>query len=190
MSPAPDRSASADLPPRRPVSGTPPRRFTRKRRRMYALGGILALVAVALALVLGAFRDNLLFFYSPSDIIAKQVEPGTRLRVGGLVEAGSVARGPGTNVAFVVTDGAETLTIRYDGLLPDLFREGQGIVAEGRFEPDGTVTAEQVLAKHDETYMPPEVVDAMKRAGTWKGDGAAAGDHQGLMKPADGEAPR
>ena len=184
MPPAPEASAAGRGTAARPPT---PRRFNRKRRRMYALAGILLLVAVAVALVLGAFRDNLLFFYSPSDIQAKQVEPGTRLRVGGLVEAGSVMRGPGTNVAFTVSDGAKTLVIHYDGLLPDLFREGQGIVAEGRLEPDGTVTAEQVLAKHDETYMPPEVVDAMKRAGTWHGEGTPEGSHQKLLKTGSGD---
>jgi len=143
---------------------------TRKRRRLYVLvAGVVALGAAA-ALVLTAFEDNVVFFFSPSEVAARGVSPGQRVRVGGLVEEGSVARdADGLTVRFTVTDTATTLPIRYTGVLPDLFREGQGVVAEGAFDETGTFVASEVLAKHDETYMPPEVADAIKAADHWRG---------------------
>lgn len=140
--------------------------MTRKRRRLYVLlAGMLA-VGAATALTLTAFQDNLVFFYSPTDVKTKAVPDGRRIRVGGLVEAG-VSK-DGTRTTFSVTDTSNSITITYVGLLPDLFREGQGIVAQGRFGKDGVFEADEVLAKHDEKYMPPEVADALKRSGQWK----------------------
>jgi len=130
------------------------------------LAGMTAL-GVATALVLTAFRDNIVFFYSPSDIQTKHVAPGQRIRIGGLVEAKSVVR-EGNTTEFVVTDKAHDLKVRYTGLLPDLFREGQGVVANGKLGPGGIFIADEVLAKHDEKYMPPEVVDALKKTGHWE----------------------
>lgn len=140
---------------------------SRKRRRLWMLLGGMALLGVAAALILSAFDDNLVFFHSPTDIAEKNIPADRRIRVGGLVEEGSVSR-DGMTTEFVVTDTVSTLRIRYTGLLPDLFREGQGIVAEGALGRDGLFTASQVLAKHDENYMPPEVADSLKRAGVWQ----------------------
>jgi cytochrome c-type biogenesis protein CcmE len=120
--------------------------------------------------VLGALRDSIVFFNSPTDIVEKQVAPGTRIRIGGLVQPGSIARADGVNVRFDVTDGKNTLKVAYTGILPDLFREGQGVVAEGALEAGGVFRADTVLAKHDETYMPKEVADALKKQGHWKDD--------------------
>jgi cytochrome c-type biogenesis protein CcmE len=139
--------------------------MTRKRRRLYVLLAGMACLGVAAALVLSAFSDSLVYFYSPSDVIAKQIGPDRRIRLGGLVEPGSVAR-QGATVDFRVTDGQHAIAVHYQGTLPDLFGEGQGVVAEGRLQ-HGRFEASTVLAKHDEKYMPPEVVDALKRAGQW-----------------------
>lgn len=144
---------------------------SRKRRRLYFALAIVVAGSGAAALVLTALKENVLYFYSPSDIVAKHVPPGVSFRVGGLVEKGSLARGLGTDVRFMVTDGHKRVPVEYSGALPDLFREGQGVVAMGELEPDGIFRASQVLAKHDERYMPPEVVDALKRAGRWKEGG-------------------
>ena len=143
--------------------------MTRKRRRLVTvLAGLLALGA-ATALVLAAFNDNLVFFYSPSELKAKPVAADHRVRIGGLVEAQSLTRaGDGRSVSFRISDGASDVAVVYQGLLPDLFREGQGAVAEGKLRPDGVFAASSVLAKHDEKYMPPEVVDALKRSGRWQ----------------------
>ncbi|MGE5270875.1 MAG: cytochrome c maturation protein CcmE [Thiohalocapsa sp.] len=151
--------------------------MSRKRRRLLALGIGLALLAGATALVLAAFNDNLVFFYSPSDVVAKAIGPGRRIRIGGLVEQASLVREEaGRRVQFRVTDGRHDLAVTYSGALPDLFREGQGVVAEGRLRPDGVFAASTVLAKHDEKYMPPEVADALKKAGRWQeGGNLAAG---------------
>ena len=141
--------------------------MTRKKRRLYfVILGLLGL-GVGTALVLTAFQDNIVFFRSPTDVAEGKINPAQRFRVGGLVEAGSVVKN-GENVSFAVTDMTNTLNIKYTGLLPDLFREGQGIVAEGRIETDGTFVATEVLAKHDENYMPREVADALKKSGRWK----------------------
>ena len=120
-----------------------------------------------IALVLVALRDQIVFFYSPSDVVARQVEPGIPMRLGGLVKEGSWVR-DGQDNSFVVTDGAEDIAARYTGILPDLFREGQGVVAEGSMGPDGTFIATNVLAKHDENYIPKEVVEALKASGEWR----------------------
>jgi len=143
--------------------------MTRKRRRLYAVLGGLAMLGIAVVLVLTALRDSVVFFYSPSDIGQKQLAPGQRIRIGGLVAAGSVAKSAdGVTTQFTVTDMKAEIPVRYSGILPDLFREGQGVVVEGKLEPGGAFQANEVLAKHDENYMPPEVADALKRAGRWK----------------------
>jgi cytochrome c-type biogenesis protein CcmE len=145
---------------------------TRKRRRLLALGVGLSLLAAATALVLIAFNDNLVFFYSPSDLAEKSIDPDRRIRIGGLVEPQSLRRqATGHGVDFRVTDGKATLAVVYDGVLPDLFREGQGVVAEGRLRGDGVFAATSVLAKHDENYMPPEVAAALKKSGRWQEGG-------------------
>jgi cytochrome c-type biogenesis protein CcmE len=135
------------------------------------VAAILVLVGGAAALVFAALKRNITYFYGPSEIEERLLADGVRFRLGGLVEAGSVAREPGAVVRFAVTDGKKSVPVRFAGTLPDLFREGQGVVTEGRFEA-GVFVAERVLAKHDERYMPREVVDALKRAGTWRGDDA------------------
>src|SRR5579872_4277799 len=146
--------------------------MTRRRRRLLALG--LGLLGAATALVLAAFNDNLVFFYGPSELAAKAVSPDRRIRIGGLVEEHSVVRKPdGGGIGFRITDGKTEIEVTYSGVVPDLFREGQGVVAEGRLRPDGVFAASSVLAKHDEKYMPPEVADALKKAGRWQ-EGAAA----------------
>jgi cytochrome c-type biogenesis protein CcmE len=147
--------------------------MTRKRRRLILLAAGMAVLSGATALVLSAFSDNLVFFYSPSDLAARSVRPGQRIRVGGLVELHSVVHQPdGRSVGFRVTDGKTDIAVVYDGILPDLFREGQGVVAEGARRPDGVFAASTVLAKHDEKYMPPEVAEALKKAGRWQEGGA------------------
>ena len=144
--------------------------MTRKQRRLGVVVLGLAMLGVAAALVLTALEDSIVFFYSPTDLVTREVPQDRRLRIGGLVETGSVRRdADGVTVTFSVTDTANAVPVSYRGVLPDLFREGQGIVAEGRFEPGGPFRADEVLAKHDETYMPPEVADALRKAGMWKG---------------------
>src|SRR5262245_8355088 len=128
--------------------------MTRKQRRGVLIGTCLAVLAVAIGLVLFAMRDSIVFFYSPSEVAEMGIAPGTKFRLGGLVETGSVVRGEGTTIRFTVTDRAKTLPVTYSGVLPDLFREGQGVVAEGTLAPDGVFRADSVLAKHDENYMP------------------------------------
>ena len=146
--------------------------MTRKQQRLGLLALGMAALGGATALVLVAFNDNLVFFYSPSELRAKAVAPDHRVRVGGLVEKESLARGPdGRQVSFRVTVGATVLAVVYQGLLPDLFREGQGVVAEGKLRADGVFAATTVLAKHDENYMPREVVDALKKSGHWQEGG-------------------
>ena len=142
--------------------------MTRKQRRLVLIGGGMGVLAVAVALMLNALRDSVVFFNSPSDVVEKHVRPGTRIRLGGLVQNGSVVRGNNLSVRFEVTDGKNGIAVSYQGVLPDLFREGQGMVAEGALERGGTFNADSILAKHDETYMPKEVADAMKRSGHWK----------------------
>jgi cytochrome c-type biogenesis protein CcmE len=148
--------------------------LTRRSRRLALIAVALAVVGAAAGIALYALRDNIVFFYSPSEIAEKAVESGGRLRVGGLVKAGTLVKAPGQNVAFVVTDGAHDLKVAYQGLLPDLFREGQGVVAEGVLAAPGELRAETILAKHDERYMPREVVDALKKQGRWQEGEASA----------------
>jgi cytochrome c-type biogenesis protein CcmE len=136
--------------------------MTPRAKRFAIVGGVLVAVGAAAALVLSAFRSNLVFFYSPSQVVKHEAPSERSFRIGGMVEKGTLAR-DGTNVQFVVTDTAERIPVRYTGILPDLFREGKGVVAEGRLE-GGTFVAREILAKHDENYMPPEAADAMKRA--------------------------
>jgi len=142
--------------------------MTRKQRRLILIGGSLGVLAIAVALVLSALRDSIVFFNSPSDIAAKHPSPGTRIRIGGLVKNGSLQRGDNLLVRFAVTDGKSDVAVRYQGIVPDLFREGQGVVAEGSLDSGGTFVADTVLAKHDERYMPREVVDALKKSGRWE----------------------
>ena len=144
---------------------------SRKRRRLYFAIAVVVAGGVGAALVVRALQDNVLYFYSPSDIAVKHVPADVSFRVGGLVKKGSVARGPGADVRFTVTDGKKSVPVEYEGALPDLFREGQGVVATGALTQSGVFHASEVLAKHDERYMPPEVVDALKRAGRWKEGG-------------------
>ena len=143
--------------------------MTAKQRRRIAFAvALIVASAAAAALVLTALKDNVLYFYSPSDVRAKNVQPGVAFRIGGLVAVHSVRHGANAGVNFVVTDGRVGLPVAYHGVLPALFREGQGVVALGALDADGTFDATEVLAKHDEKYMPPEVVDALKRSGRWK----------------------
>ncbi len=141
----------------------------RKNKRLTFVGVALVLLAGAAALVLSAFEENIVFFMSPTDIAANKVSENQRFRLGGLVEEGSVDRSGGETVTFKVTDITNSVAVTYTGILPDLFREAQGVVAEGRLK-NGVFVADEVLAKHDETYMPPEVADALKKSGQWHGD--------------------
>ena len=142
---------------------------TRKKKRLYTVIAGLTMLGVAAALVLTAFEDNIVFFYSPTDITEKALRPGQTVRLGGLVQADSVKKASdGVTTEFVITDTNKTISVRYAGLLPDLFREGQGVVTQGSLGPDGTFVASEVLAKHDENYMPKEVADALKKSGNWK----------------------
>ena len=142
--------------------------MTRKQKRMAVIATGMGILAVAVGLVLFALEDTIVFFYGPSEVAAKTIGPGQRFRLGGLVAEGSVVRGEGKTVRFVVTDMKTTLPVTYTGILPDLFREGQGVVAEGRLDASGTFEADSVLAKHDENYMPPEVAKVLKEQGEWK----------------------
>ena len=144
--------------------------MTRKQRRLTLIGAGLGVLGLAAALVLGAMRDSLVFFNSPSDIVEKGVKPGTRIRLGGLVTPGSIERGENLAVRFEVTDGNKAIKVAYRGILPDLFREGQGVVTEGTLDGGGFFKADSVLAKHDENYMPKEVADSLKKQGHWKDD--------------------
>ena len=145
--------------------------MTRKRKRLLVVLLGLGMVGIASALVLFAFNDNLVFFMSPSDLASKGAPETRRLRLGGLVETGSVARqGDGRTIDFRVTDGNSAVPVVFSGVLPDLFREGQGVVVEGALAKNGVFKADTVLAKHDERYMPPEVADALKKAGHWQGE--------------------
>lgn len=134
---------------------------------MVILAG-LAVLAIAAGIVLYALRDTIVFFYTPSEIAEKEVHSGQRFRLGGLVEQGSVVRGEGLTVRFAVTDTIKSVTVEYKGQLPDLFREGQGVVTEGRLDAAGNFVADTVLAKHDENYMPKDVADRLKEKGVWK----------------------
>jgi cytochrome c-type biogenesis protein CcmE len=138
--------------------------MTPRRRRLALVVGIVAGVSIAGALALSAFRENVTFFFDPTQVAAGQVPPGERFRLGGMVTQGSLHRAPGSlEVQFVVTDFSHDVPVSYTGVLPDLFREGAGVVAHGRLRKDGTFVADEVLAKHDEKYMPPEVARSLKR---------------------------
>jgi len=148
--------------------------MTRKQQRGALIGAGLGALGLAAGLVLYALSGTITFFYTPTDVVEKGVQPGTRFRLGGLVEDGSIVRGQGKTVSFKVTDTSGTLPVTYVGILPDLFREGQGVIAEGMLDAGGSFKADTVLAKHDENYMPREVADALKEKGVWKpGDEAA-----------------
>jgi cytochrome c-type biogenesis protein CcmE len=142
--------------------------MTRKQRRLVLIGISLGVLGVAVGLVLNAMSGSIVFFQSPTDIAHEHLAPGTRIRIGGLVKPGSIKRGDNLQIRFEVTDGKNDIPVRFQGIVPDLFREGQGVVAEGTFNPGGTFTADTVLAKHDERYMPKEVVEALKKAGRWQ----------------------
>lgn len=144
--------------------------MARRQRRLVLIGGSLGVLAIALGLVLYALSGSIVFFNSPTDLAEKKVTPGTAIRLGGLVKPGSVQRGENLAVRFEVTDGNRTVPVAFTGILPDLFREGQGVIAEGRLDPAGRFMATSVLAKHDEKYMPKEVADALKKQGHWKED--------------------
>jgi cytochrome c-type biogenesis protein CcmE len=149
--------------------------MTRKQRRATLIGLAVAVLGVAVFLVLFALRDTIVFFHTPKEVAEKQVPPGKRIRLGGLVAQDSLKRGTGLTVEFAITDTAKTIAVSYTGILPDLFREGQGVVAEGKLDPTGRFLADYVLAKHDENYMPPEVAKALKEQGVWQGDAKAKG---------------
>jgi cytochrome c-type biogenesis protein CcmE len=141
--------------------------MTRKGRRLTLIAGAVAVLGVAVGLVMFALRDNIVFFYGPSEVVEKAPAPGTRLRIGGLVKEHSVVRGAGQTISFVVTDMKHDIHVTYTGALPDLFREGQGVVAEGVLTAPASFRADSVLAKHDERYMPRNVADALKKQGVW-----------------------
>ena len=141
--------------------------MTAKSKRLFATASFTSLIGIAAMLVLGALRDNIVFFYTPSEIRQSDNQSGRQLRLGGLVKSGSVEI-DGMQSVFVVTDGSANITVRYNNALPSLFREGQGVVAEGRIE-NGIFIAQNVLAKHDENYMPAEVAEKLKEQGVWQG---------------------
>ena len=146
----------------------------RKRQRLVVIGLAALLLGGAAALILTALEDTIAFFISPSEVAAGELEPGRNFRVGGLVVDGSIERLADGTIRFALTDTAHDVTVVYKGILPDLFREGQGIVAQGTLDTGMVFQASEILAKHDETYMPKEVADALKQAGYWQHDGAAA----------------
>jgi len=143
--------------------------MTRKQRRLTLIGSALAVLAFAAGLVLFALRDSIVFFSTPTMAAEQHIAPGKRFRLGGLVQPGSLVCG-GSQVSFEVADGGAKLPVTFKGILPDLFREGQGVIAEGALDASGTFRADTVLAKHDETYMPKDVADALKKQGHWKDD--------------------
>ena len=146
--------------------------MTRKQKRIAVILGGLAVLGIAAGLVLYALSDSIVFFYTPSELAEKGVKPGQRIRLGGMVETGSWNKGDGVHQTFVVTDTIKALKVSYNGAVPDLFREGQGVVAEGTLDDGGGFTADTVLAKHDETYMPKELADSLKAKGVKLGKGA------------------
>ncbi|MGJ0397507.1 MAG: cytochrome c maturation protein CcmE [Methylocystis sp.] len=143
--------------------------MTRKAKRLTLIAGAMAVLGVAAGLMLFALRDNIVFFYTPSELAKKEVAAGARLRIGGLVKEGSVVKN-GQDVNFTITDKTSDLAVSYTGLLPDLFREGQGVVVDGVLQRGGAFRADSVLAKHDERYMPRDVADALKQQGVWQGE--------------------
>jgi cytochrome c-type biogenesis protein CcmE len=149
--------------------------MTRRQRRLALIGTAGIVLVIAAGLVLYALSDKIVFFNSPSDVVARQVPPGSRIRLGGLVVTGSLVKSANGEVRFSVTDGKASIPVSYQGILPDLFREGQGVVAEGIIGSDNSFAADTVLAKHDERYMPPEVVKALKASGRWEETGGSGG---------------
>ncbi len=149
--------------------------MTRKQRRGVLIGSGVVVLSLAAIMVMFALKDSVVFFHTPSDVIEKNVAAGQRIRLGGLVAQGSLVRGEGTTVTFKVTDTLKDIPVRYTGMLPDLFREGQGVVAEGKLDGNGTFAADSVLAKHDATYMPPEVAKSLEARGVKLGTGAHPG---------------
>jgi cytochrome c-type biogenesis protein CcmE len=147
----------------------------RKGKRSVVIGIGLAGLAVAVGLVLYALNDTIVFFYTPSDVAEKSIASGQRFRLGGLVEKGSIVKGADATVDFAITDTAKSIKVTYRGVLPDLFREDEGVIAEGRLDAGGRFVADSVLAKHDENYMPPEVAEALKEKGVWRGDEKSGG---------------
>jgi cytochrome c-type biogenesis protein CcmE len=145
--------------------------MTRKQRRATFIAVCVGILSGAVLLVAIALRDTIVFFHTPKDVAEKHIPAGKRIRLGGLVAEGSVKRGAGTTVEFAITDRVRTIPVSYADVLPDLFREGQGVVAEGRLDAAGRFLADRVLAKHDENYMPPEVAKALKEQGLWQGTG-------------------
>jgi len=152
--------------------------MTRKQRRATFIALSVGILSAAVLLVAIALRDTIVFFHTPKEVAEKHIPAGKRIRLGGLVADGSVKRGAGTAVEFAITDTVRTIPVSYSGLLPDLFREGQGVVAEGKLDPAGRFHADTVLAKHDENYMPPEVAKALKEQGVWKEPGKTKGSAQ------------
>lgn len=145
--------------------------MTRKQKRLAVIGGAFGFLALATTLTLFALGQKASYFYTPADVAEKGVAAGERIRLGGLVATGSIARAGGTggtDVSFAVTDRIDTVTVSYSGILPDLFREEQGVIAEGSFDASGHFVADTVLARHDENYMPREVADSMKARGIWQ----------------------
>ena len=164
--------------------------MTPRQRRMTLVAGIVVGVGIAGALALSAFRSNVTFFFDPTAVAAGQVKPGEHFRLGGMVTQGSVKRSPGSlEVHFVVTDFKHDVPVTYSGVLPDLFREGTGVVAHGRMQSDGTFVADEVLAKHDEKYMPPEVARSLKRRHGEAREEALAAPQTGPSATAEGQAP-
>jgi cytochrome c-type biogenesis protein CcmE len=164
--------------------------MTPRQRRMTLVAGIVVGVGIAGALALSAFRSNVTFFFDPTAVAAGQVKPGEHFRLGGMVTQGSVKRSPGSlEVHFVVTDFKHDVPVTYSGVLPDLFREGTGVVAHGRMQSDGTFVADEVLAKHDEKYMPPEVARSLKRRHGEAREDALAAPQTGPSATAEGQAP-
>lgn len=146
--------------------------MSRRPKRLALLAVCVGVLGLAVGLVLYGLSGQITYFYSPTDIASGAVPDGQRIRIGGLVRDGSVVRGAGTLIRFDVTDTTNAVTVVYDGTPPDLFREGQGVVAEGTLDGDGTLVADNLLARHDENYMPAEVVESLKAQGVWEGDGA------------------
>ena len=144
--------------------------MTRKQKRLSVVAGALGFLGLATFLTFYALGQKASYFYMPADLAENHVADGQRIRLGGLVAKGSISRGAGTEVDFAVTDQTRTVSVVYNGILPDLFREEQGVIAEGSFGPDGVFRADSVLAKHDETYMPKEVADSLKAKGVWNGN--------------------
>jgi cytochrome c-type biogenesis protein CcmE len=144
--------------------------MTRKQRRLVLISISLGVLGIAAGLVLTALTDSIVFFNSPTDVVEKQVKPNTRIRLGGLVQPGSVVKSDNLHIRFEVTDGNKAIPVTYQGILPDLFREGQGVITEGKLDAAGVMKADSVLAKHDERYMPKEIEDSLKKQGHWKDD--------------------